>query len=147
MKQPDKTLLEKEYFHLQTVIEQFDSKSLTIKAWSVSLAGAIAGSSAFTKNKTILLFAALVSLMFWLIDGSWKTFQYAYYKRAKQIEKYMRGESNEITNLQIATSWSASYHDGRIRRFIRILFWPHVILPHGAMFALLTLLYFAYKLF
>ena len=61
--------LEKEYFHLQTIIEQFDNKSLTIKAWSVTVVGSMAGSSAFTNDRLILVFAALVSLMFWFIDG------------------------------------------------------------------------------
>jgi hypothetical protein len=47
----DMELLEKEYFHINSEIERFDSKSLTIKAWSVSLAGTIAGSSAFTETR------------------------------------------------------------------------------------------------
>lgn len=134
-------LLEKEYFHLQTVIEQFDSKSLTIKAWSVTIAGAIAGSSAFAENKIILLFAAIVSLMFWLIDCSWKTFQYANYRRVAHIEEFMRGEKDNLENLQIARSWSTSFHEGGTKRFFRILFWQHVILPHGIMFALLSAIF------
>lgn len=141
MKETDKDSLEKEYFHLQTVVEGFDSKSLTIKAWSVTLASAIAGSSAFTKENIILLFAALVSLMFWFIDGSWKTFQYANYKRIKDIEAFMRGEIKNLNNLQIGTSWGISYHKGGTRRLFKMLFWPHVVLPHGAMFLILILIY------
>ncbi len=141
MKEIDKDSLEKEYFHLQTVVEEFDSKSLTIKAWSVTLASAIAGSSAFTKENIILLFAALVSLMFWFIDGYWKTFQYANYKRIKEIEAFMRGEKNDLDNLQIGTSWGKSYHKGGIRRLFKMLFWPHVFLPHGAMFLILSIIY------
>lgn len=141
MKEIDKDSLEKEYFHLQTVVEEFDSKSLTIKAWSVTLASAIAGSSAFTKENIILLFAALVSLMFWFIDGYWKTFQYANYKRIKEIEAFMRGEKNDLNNLQIGRSWGISYHEGGSRRLFKMLFWPHVVLPHGAMFLILSIIY------
>lgn len=141
MKEIDKDSLEKEYFHLQTVVEEFDSKSLTIKAWSVTLASAIAGSSAFTNENIILLFAALVSLMFWFIDGSWKTFQYANYKRIKDIEAFMRGEIKSLNNLQIGTSWGISYHKGGNRRLFKMLFWPHVVLPHGAMFLILIIIY------
>jgi hypothetical protein len=141
---PDIELLEKEYFHLQSEIESFDGKSLTIKAWSVSLAGAIAGSSAFTDDKIIILFAALVSLMFWFVDGAWKTFQYANYRRIAQIEEFMRGDSKSIENLQIAKSWSKSYHSGGNKRLVKIMLWPHVILPHGAMFILLLVVYLHY---
>ncbi|PPC76136.1 hypothetical protein C4K68_17260 [Pokkaliibacter plantistimulans] len=140
-KQVDIELLEKEYFHLQSEIENFDEKSLTIKAWGVSLAGAIAGSSAFTDSKIVILFAALVSLMFWFIDAAWKTFQYANYRRVGHIEEYMRGERENIENLQIASSWSISYHNGGNKRLFKIMFWPHVALPHGAMFVLLSVIY------
>ena len=105
----DIELLEKEYFHLHSEIESFDSKSLTVKAWSVSLASAIAGSSAFVDNKLTILFAAIVSVMFWVIDGAWKTFQDANYLRINEIENYMRGDIKEIVNLQISVSWNKSY--------------------------------------
>ena len=137
MKEIDKNLLEKEYFHLQTTIEDFDSKSLTIKAWSVTIAGSVAGSSAFTDNKIILLLAAVISLMFWFIDGSWKTFQYANYRRIGEIEKFMRGEKKDLSNFQISTSWNLSYQKAKLKRLLKILFWPHIFLPHGAMFLLL----------
>lgn len=134
-------LLEKEYFHLQSEIERFDGKSITIKAWSVSLAGTIAGSSAFTENKVVILFASLVSLMFWFVDAAWKTFQYAHYKRIREIEKFMRGRRKEILNLQISDSWSRSYSNGGLRRLFKIMRWKHVLLPHGGMFFLLLLAY------
>jgi len=141
---PDMDLLGKEYFHLQSVIEGFDAKSLTIKAWSVSLAGAIAGSSAFTDNKMVILYASVVSLMFWFIDGSWKTFQYANYRRIDHIEEFMGGKKKEIDNLQIASSWMKSYHSGGVKRLLKIMLWPHVVLPHGAMFVLLLIVYLVY---
>ena len=67
----DKSVLEKEYFALHSELQRFDNKSLTIKAWSVTLAGAIAGADVFISYHGILLLAALVSLMFWFIDASW----------------------------------------------------------------------------
>ncbi|SNT38506.1 hypothetical protein SAMN05421640_3689 [Ekhidna lutea] len=138
----DKKLLESEYFHLQSEIENYDNKSLTIKAWSVSVAGFIAGSSAFTENKLVILFAALVSLMFWVIDASWKSFQYSHYIRIGKIESYMRGELKELANFQITKSWIKSHKKGGTFRFFKILFFLHVILPHGVMFVLLSALYF-----
>ena len=130
---PDPALLRQEYFHLHTLIESFDGKSLTIKAWSVSLAGAIAGAGAFSGKPVVLLFAALASLMFWLVDSAWKTFQYAHYRRVREIEAFLRGELAGLDALQIATRWSESFHDGGVRRFARISVRSHVFLPNGAM--------------
>jgi hypothetical protein len=144
-RQPDLTMLEREYFHLQSVIEGSDGKSLTIKAWSVSLTGLLAGSGAFVTGTRLLLFAAGVSLMFWLIDTSWKTFQYANYRRLGQIEEFMRGERANLDNLQISKSWSVSYGDGGLWRFVKIMWWPHVVLPHGAMCAALVATYFVLR--
>ena len=137
----DLRLLEKEYFQLQSVLEKFDGKSLTIKAWSVSVVGILASSGAFFDKSVLLLFASLMSLMFWLIDSAWKTFQYANYRRIGEIEEYLRGDRTEIENLQIAASWYRSYKDGGTKRFRRIMFWAHVFLPHGAMAAGLLLAY------
>jgi len=126
-------LLEKEYFHLQRVVEEFDSKSLTIKAWSVTLGVSIATSKAFTDNMMLLLVAAIGALMFWFIEAYWKTFQYANYRRIGQIEDYFSGKREEIKTPQIGTSWGESYSEGGIERLLRIFFWPHVVLPHGVM--------------
>ena len=140
--QPLKEQLEKEYFHLQHQVDQFDNKSLTIKAWSVTIAAAIAGSSAFSNNTEVLLFASFVSLMFWLIDASWKNFQYSNYQRIREIEAYMRNEESSISPFQISKSWSESFKRGGNKRLIRMMFWSHVLFPHGIMALIFLVLYF-----
>jgi len=137
----DRSLLEKEYFHLQTTTESFDAKSLTIKAWSVSIIGVLASSGAFFGKWQLLLFASIMSFMFWIIDAAWKTFQLAYYQRINEIEEFMRGERSGIKNLQITRSWLASYRSGGYGRILRIMFWGHILLPHGVMFAGLLVAY------
>ncbi|NTS76283.1 hypothetical protein HR060_05320 [Catenovulum sp. SM1970] len=134
-------LLEKEYFHLNQVVESFDAKSLTIKAWNVTLAGTLGGAGAFTKHYELLLFASLASLLFWYIDTYWKNFQYANYRRIKQIEEYMAGELPDITVFQMCHTWNQSYNNQPRSRFYRIMFWPHVVLPHGLTFLGMLLCY------
>ncbi len=46
----------------------------------------------------------------------------------------MRGEREEISNFQIGTFWKESYKEARFKRYIRILFFFHILLPHGVMF-------------
>lgn len=143
----DREQLENEYFHLYSVVENFDSKSLTIKAWSVTLCVGIAGSGAFTDHYDLLIYAAVASFLFWLIETYWKTFQYAHYRRLGQIEAYLSGDQPQIDCLQIGRSWYTSYKDGGGKRFLRIMFRLPVLLPHGnmavgfALWYLLTILF------
>jgi len=139
----DMGLLEKEYFYLQNIVKDYDDKALTIKTWSVSIAGTIAGSSAFTVSKEVLLFASLVSFMFWLVEGSWKSFQRSHYDRIDAIESFMRGKkgANETNNFQISKFWVESYMSKYRKSLPELLIATHVFVPHGAFFVLLLLAY------
>lgn len=141
MEQQKINFLEKEYFHLQTLVESFDAKSLTIKAWSVSLAIAVLSSGAFSKTINVFLYAAMAALLFWLIEAYWKTFQNANYKRIREIEDYLNGTQQEIDCFQICTSWAKEYNVLGRKQFYTALFWPHVVLPHGIMFIGFTTCY------
>jgi hypothetical protein len=137
-------LILKEYLHLNNLVENFDSKSLNIKAWSITLAVAIIGSEKFFDTATSLIpYAVFASLLFWFIDAYWKSFQYANYRRISQIEDYFAGKRSELVPMQITRSWMISYRKGGRVRFLKILFWPHVLLPNGA----LTLLFSSYMLY
>jgi hypothetical protein len=127
-------LLKEEYFHLQKTLEDFDAKSLTIKSWSVTLSMAGVGVAYLEGKAVILLMAALSGLLFWIVEALWKTFQYAFYDRIYEIEKYYAGELQEISAPRIAHSWSKSWHAGGTKRVFRIMQWPHVWLPHGIVF-------------
>jgi hypothetical protein len=134
-------LLKDEYLHLQNVIEGFDGRALTIKAWSISFSlAALAG--AFASHSTLLLLiASLSTLLFWIIEGYWKTFQYAYYSRIGKIEKYFENESEDILPMQIGANWYKHWKAGGNKRLVRIMFWPHVALPHVAIFLIGVALY------
>jgi len=134
-------MLRQEYFHLQTTLESFDGKSLTIKAWSVTLGVAVIGSGAFVGGSILIYIAASVgSLLFWIIDANWKLFQYCYYQRIYEIEDYFSGKKDTIEAPSVATSWSRSWGKYRGRKQCEIFFWSHVFLPHGAMFVLFVAL-------
>ena len=135
-------LLKDEYLHIQNVIESFDGRALTIKAWSISFSlAALAGAFA-NHSKLVFLIASLSTLLFWLIEGYWKTFQYAYYSRTGKIEKYFENESKNIVPLQIGSSWYTHWKAGGRRRLVRIMLWPHVALPHIVIFFIGLVLYF-----
>lgn len=137
----DRDLLTREYFHLHSVIEAFDGKTLTIKAWSVTLSMAGIGAAYLNEKQEILLLAAGSALLFWIIEGLWKTFQQAYYARIDEIERFLAGDSPSIRVPQISTSWNKSWNEERRTRLATVLLWPHVYLPHGVVFVVGVLLY------
>ena len=131
----DIDFLREEYFHLQMVLENYDQKSLLIKAWSVSLCMMGIGASFLFSEPIILLLASLSALLFWYIEALWKAFQYAYYPRVFEIERYFSGKFDKpITSPHISNSWTFAWQKMGVRGLAEALIWPHVFLPHGLLF-------------
>lgn len=129
----DKDFLRQEYFRLQEVLEAFDQKALTIKAWSVTLSMAGIG-TAFLKNAPALLaLSGIASLLFWLTEAWWKVFQQAFYPRIYEIEALRMGKEVEhATSPFIAGSWVRAWNSARKSGLAwRVMIWPHVFLPHA----------------
>src|SRR5690242_9755990 len=86
-------LLKEEYFHLQKTVEDFDQRTLTIKAWSVTISmGGIATGFLNPTVHILPLLSALASLSFWMTEALWKEFQQCYYPRLRALERaFARG--------------------------------------------------------
>ena len=124
-------LLKEEYFHLQKTVEDFDQRSLTIKAWSITTSMAGIAASFLNKDAASLsLLAALSSLTFWTIEALWKQFQQCYYPRIRRLEDAFSRADTEEKPFRINKTWSQTYHSYDLKRFVRISLWPHVMLPH-----------------
>jgi hypothetical protein len=141
-----RSILKDEYLAIQTLIDSFDTKSLTIKAWSVTLAASGIGASIISKEPSILLLIGLSSLLFWIIEVTWKSFQYAHYERLGKIEKYFSGELKEIVPLQIGASWNKHFRKGGYKRFFKIMSWKNVHLPHSIIFIISLIQFIISKL-
>lgn len=122
--------LRAEYLHLQSTIEGFDNKALTIKTWSVTFSFTACGVAFTNKESLIFLIASIASIIFWFLEASWKTFQYAHYGRITEIENYFDNRITNLVPLQITRSWHISFRKGGSKRFFRIMCWYHVYLPH-----------------
>jgi hypothetical protein len=128
-RQIDLEFLRQEYFHLQKTVEDFDQRTLTIKAWSVTVSMAAVGAAITQKAPILLVLAAGSALLFWVIEALWKSFQLAYYHRIRTIEGYMRGEGPEdLTAPDITRAWSIGWRQYPMKT---IIWWPHVFLPHA----------------
>jgi hypothetical protein len=125
----DPDFLRQEYFQLQQIVETFDQKALTIKAWSVTFS--MAGVATAFANLTLLLLSAAASMLFRLIEAHWKLFQQAYYPRIREIESMMAGEQvAHPASPRIAASWLQAW---RSYHLVTVLGWSHVFLPHAVV--------------
>lgn len=133
----DNTFLKEEYFFLQKTYEDFDSKSITIKTWSISGSLVLIGAG-FSEKGSAELFCigATASLFFWIIEAYWKGFQYAFLERIIKIEVYFTTiEKSFLPPLQISTDWKHNWRTvGRRRVWMKIIWWPTVMLPHLVLF-------------
>jgi len=139
--QQKNAFLKDEYLHLQKVIEDFDGRAVTIKAWSISFSMVAIGGALATHAPLALLVASVSAALFWLIEGFWKTFQDAYFERAYRIEAFFAGDGDDLVPLQISRSWHQRWKRSGSRRLWRIMSWPHVALPHAAVLLVGLVLY------
>jgi hypothetical protein len=124
--------LRQEYFRLQETVESFDERALTIKSWSITLGMGGIGAAFLEGHSIILLLSGLAALLFWLTEGFWKSFQQAYYPRIQHIEVMTKeGRSAELSSPFISSAWMEAWKRDRVGTLIRVLFWPHVAVPHA----------------
>jgi hypothetical protein len=123
-------LIKQEYFKLQDFYEDFDKRIQTIKGWSITVALAAIAAGLNYKNEYLGLFAAISSFVFWIIDATWKSFQYHYRPRIAEIEEKMRAEDiTDIKPLQIYASWGDSYRQKKYTP-IKLFSYSIVYIPH-----------------
>ena len=133
-------LLKDEYLLLLKFYEDFDARLIIIKGWSATVGLAAIGLGFQHGKREIWLFAAGAASIFWLLEGTWKTFQYSYSPRIREIEAaFKSGNFNDIVPLQTYTRWYDGWNE---RRLIRNLALPIVWMPHAITVAAGILLFF-----
>jgi hypothetical protein len=149
MKEPMKDterrqLLKDEYILIQNVIQGFDARAITIKGWSITFSMVVLIGAFASHVPIAFLIASFSALLFWLIEGTWKIFQHAYYGHSLEIERYFSGEIEDMVPLQAGHAWFNSLRTMRKIEFVSILFYGNVLLPHVVIIAGGVILYFMY---
>ncbi len=151
-----------EYYRIADIVAAFDQRLLTIKSWGVTFALVTLALGFQQDHYGLFLIAGAGALSFWLIEASVKLHQIRYYPRMGDIEviaydlyrrETPRGPaSSPLIDWSWFTAWprirgGASKGDPRVPqpwkdindapvRGARILFYPHVALPHAIAFVL-----------
>jgi hypothetical protein len=135
-------LLKDEYVMLQNLYEDFDSKGLTIKSWSITVALATIGTAVLAKRNDLLLVAFVSALVFWYLEAYWRGLAYFFAVRIQNIEAAFRTEKwKEEVPLQLYSTWSETYkikRDQTLRHMLK----QSSILPHFVIAIVSLVLYF-----
>lgn len=119
-----------EYYKLIDMLQDYDKHFLSIKNWSVTLSGAAVGFAFVGSSTPSFLIAFILALGFWLTDVRFKLLQLGHITRTSELEKALSNDA-EIPTPQILTSYGRKAdQDIRSRRWLSVLFWPQVMLPH-----------------
>jgi hypothetical protein len=136
-------LLSKEYLQLQNMIDAFDTRTLTIKAWSVTFSVAAIGFAYREALPPLFLVASASAATFWLVDDLCKLHQRSFYPRVQEIEAHFAGKARTLP-FQTGGSW----RDTTLERLWKLpeefamLFLPSTALPHIVVVTAGLLLYF-----
>ncbi|MDJ0661117.1 MAG: hypothetical protein QNJ42_16750 [Crocosphaera sp.] len=82
----EKNLLEKEYFFLQTTVEDYNKQIWIIKALGITGTGAVIGLAIQQQQNIILLVGCMIPIFFWVLENQWKHYQRGFYSRISEIE-------------------------------------------------------------
>ncbi len=127
--------LRQEYFHVNSIQDNFDQKALTIKAWSVTFSMVGIGAGFYYRIPVLLFLSGAASLLFWIVEAYWKKNQKCYYDRVSEIEnamqRFLEDDSNGLPEFpRISTSWNESRKKiSVLERALKL----HVMLPHLAV--------------
>jgi hypothetical protein len=132
-------LLKDEYIMLQQFYEEIDSKGLTIKGWSITVALAAIGTGILYRRE-ILLIGFLSALVFWYLEAHWRGLSHFFSTRIKQIEAaFLSEEWKKEPPLQVYATWDDEYIKSKdqTRRYMlkQSSFLPHSVI---AVVCLLT---------
>jgi hypothetical protein len=127
--------LQAEYFHLQKTVEDFDGKALTIKAWSITFSMAVFVGAFTSHSKHVLLISSAASLLFWILESLWKSFQLGYYRRIEAIEAHFRNPSVPMPPFQVNEAWMDRWRSTPWLEVWAMCWWPHIALPHAVVVA------------
>jgi hypothetical protein len=89
------TILFKEWDYLQAHIGRLDTMIFNIRQWCITIFAALLAASATLRMPALMLGCLFPILLFWLIDGTWKSIQRNYILRTREIEAFLASKDFE----------------------------------------------------
>jgi len=136
-----------EYYRVAGYVQAYDGYFVAIKAWGVTVtSGAIAVgfsshvSSSAVAQTVVFMFALFLACAFWATEVFFKLLQLAHIPRVATLEQALSTTEDDVPGPAYLGSFGNQRAiDRETRKWRRVLFWPHVMLPH-AVFGTLSLI-------
>jgi hypothetical protein len=130
--------LKAEYILIQGQYEAFDQRALSMKALATPLLGAGVAFGVKESSVAILYATILVASSLWILEATWKLFQYCLADRIMFLEAWFRGDSvvngrdirDEEAPFQIYTEWKLVFRRDWFQYLFRRMWAPFVSLPY-----------------
>jgi hypothetical protein len=137
-------LLKDEYIMLQQFYEEIDSKGLTIKGWSITVALATIGTGILYRRE-ILLVGFLSALVFWYLEAHWRGLSHFFSTRIREIETAFKSDTwKKEAPLQVYATWDEEYRRNKDQTR-RYMLKQSSLLPHTVIAVVCLLIYFFLK--
>ncbi|MBJ3764254.1 hypothetical protein ILP92_16010 [Maribius pontilimi] len=134
-----KQILLKDWDHGKIAIRDLDASIFKIRGWSITVFGGVLAASVALKFPSVALLSILSSLLFWALDGQYKSFQQRFILRDVEICNYLNSKeflraqkSGEIDSIPISLPFyelpRRSEEDGfkLSKKFSVLLGWTHL---------------------
>lgn len=108
MTEYEQNLLEKEYFFLQTTIEDYNKQIWVIKALGITGTGGVLALMLQQKSSAIAIIGCSIPMFFWLLESQWKHFQRGFYPRVAEIESIFQKDYG-LRSPAIYGDWSRAF--------------------------------------
>jgi len=139
MAEYNKELIFTEYYKVVDIIQSYDQHYFKIKAWNVTLSGALIIYGVSQGEISVLIAASVFCLSFWVTEAWYKIIQNGHFKRVKEIEDALQNDT-EIIYPRIYGAYIEKFSDNRKgKKWVKMMFYPQVMSPHIFVLALIVL--------
>jgi hypothetical protein len=131
----------REYYCVQDFIDRYGERRLKVKSWSVTSCGVALGFGLVENSSILFCLAAFGSLVFWYLEGLWRTRQSVLFERAYALEALLAQDSKDYAGPEISATFSRLSYLMDSTPLMRSLLYRSVRLPHFFIFCLGILLF------
>lgn len=136
-------IIKQELDMVQSSVDKYDDINFRIRGWEVTIWSALMVVFFQSGKHPVLLIAVLVPIIFWALDGLYKSFRQSYRNRRDKISVYLSSKKFEREFASGKISFESPAHPThRAEDVARNCVQPHVFLLHILLFAVATAMYF-----
>ncbi len=136
-------IIKQELGMVQSSIDKYDDINFRIRGWEVTIWSALMVVFFQTGKNLVPVIAMLVPLIFWALDGLYKSFRESYKNRKNKISMYLSSKNfeKEFNSGKISFE-SPTYPTHKAEDVFKNCFRSHVFLLHVLLFVIAAVMYF-----